>query len=134
MRPDEEQYRRQHEESAIERVGFSPWTNVAHLTGTAAILIALVTFGGQTYSDVQSLIKAQDNQGDSIVETRETLARHSREISALDSRMKSTNQKIRTVRQSAAENRNRIVDQLDRLSAKIDDLNRYLRDRSKRNE
>lgn len=128
MRPHETESRRRADNELIARVGFSPWTNIAHLAGTSVIMVAVIGFGGQMYSAVHGLFQSRDAQQSQIDRSQLTIARHDRELSAFDARLQSQEKQIERVERRAANDRLRILGRLNGLSVKLDELNSYLRE------
>lgn len=122
MRPHEEDRRREEDQRLIARVGFSPWTNLAHLSGTAAIIIALITFGGKLYSQQNGLIKATDDNTTSVIEIRRRVSESERHLSSLDARTKYNQRQIERVEARAQSDRKLIIERLERVDKKLDRL------------
>lgn len=128
MPPNADQDRRAADHSAVARIAWSPWTNIVHLVGTGAIIIALVGLFGTMYSNQnvqdQQIQKLEISQSDAI----EKLLTHEALLAALGERVTANRDSIHRVEMQAEQDRQRILNQLERLGDQLDELNNHLRD------
>lgn len=128
--PHPEEHRREEDHRAIARVAYSPWANIAHLAATATLLLSVIGFGAQFYTQVYSNdMRTEENKKDVAALDTESAQIKSRVVT-LEQAVKTNRKDIDRVEEQAAEDRGEILQRLESLNNNMIELNRYLRDNS----
>lgn len=124
--------RRESDHSRVARIAWSPWANIFHLAGTGTVIVALVTLGGVLYSNQQSLLGRTDLNTVDIQEVDSHVRELEKNFSSLKTTVLNNERNIDRVEQQAAQDRAKILEQLNQINRNVDELNKYLRSLSQR--
>lgn len=130
MHPQPEEHRRAEDHSAIARVAYSPWANIAHLAATATLLLSVIGFGAQFYTQVYSNSMKAEEHKKALAMLDEESGRIKSRVVTLEQAVKTNRKDIDRVEEQAAEDRQEILKRLESLNDNMIELNRYLRDNS----
>lgn len=121
-------HRRAGDDSVVYRFAESPWAKVGHMVATIGLAASFVVFFATGYSTVKQNDTRSRNNAEAVASVETRVGNLRERVALQGARLQSTEDMVQRVEKQSAEDREAIIERLQRLQGSVNDISTYLRD------